>query len=674
MEKLVQGLSLNSSSPDVTLKVCADESGYVLVSVQPNLGKERTPCDVCCVVDVSGSMSTAATTGPEADGLSILDVVKHALNTIISNLEPVDRLSIVSFTTDAKVVLELTPMNAAGRKQALAAVEKMHPEANTNLWAGLQTGLEVLRNRKSEQSKKSAILLLTDGEPNVIPPGGHLPALQSYKDKNKQLVCSVNTFGFGYKLDSVLLNELAIEGNGSYAFIPDSSFVGTIFVNSLSNLLTTISSNTILSIEPLNGAKIEDKGILGGFPLQNASWGAAVQFGSIRYGLTKDLVVKMTLPENKELPFLRATLKLQDGKEVSAEGVSRDSSNNKPVLIQRYRLQYVDVVRGALSMCESNNAGAIKLVKELIGTIKDSPVAKEAFIVDLLKDLEGQTTEALSRKDYFTKWGKHFLPSLMGAHLQQTCNNFKDPGVQHYSSKIFTEVRDKLEDAFLKIPPPKPSKPQAAAAPVKIQNYYNASGGCFAGECHVLLADGQSTKPVKLVQQGDVIMTSQNATARVLCVVKTSSPTRAAQNLVEISGGLLITAWHPIRFCASSHNSNNKNEWVFPHSVGKAVLQATEAVYTFVLDSGHVAIINGVECVTLGHGFEENDVVKHPYFGTQRVVDDLKATSGWARGLVHVRNFERDPTTGLVQRVVEEEETGVRSVSPVLETASALVL
>lgn len=43
-------------------------------------------------------------------------------------------------------------------------------------------------------------------------------------------------------MESSLLDELAIEGNGNYSFIPDSSFVGTIFVNALSNFLCTFAT------------------------------------------------------------------------------------------------------------------------------------------------------------------------------------------------------------------------------------------------------------------------------------------------------------------------------------------------------------------------------------------------------------------------------------------------
>ena len=43
----------------------------------------------------------------------------------------------------------------------------------------------------------------------------------------------------------------------------------------------------------------------------------------------------------------------------------------------------------------------------------------------LLLDMRGQVAEALSREDWFKKWGAHYLRSLMQAHLLQQCNNFR---------------------------------------------------------------------------------------------------------------------------------------------------------------------------------------------------------------------------------------------------------
>ena len=48
-----------------------------------------------------------------------------------------------------------------------------------------------------------------------------------------------------------------------------------------------------------------------------------------------------------------------------------------------------------------------------------------------------------------------------------------------------------------------------------------------------------------------------------------------------------------------------------------------EEVYNFALDQGHTVIVNDIECVTLGHGFKD-DIVRHSYYGTQRVIEDLR--------------------------------------------------
>ena len=66
---------------------------------------------------------------------------------------------------------------------------------------------------------------------------------------------SRSTFGFGYQLDSQLLRNIAVEGGGMYAFIPDSGFVGTAFVNALANVLATVGTEGKLTIELSDGVK-----------------------------------------------------------------------------------------------------------------------------------------------------------------------------------------------------------------------------------------------------------------------------------------------------------------------------------------------------------------------------------------------------------------------------------
>ena len=102
--------------------------GFVHVSILPPVNESRSPCDICCVVDTSGSMSVQAEIQNEKNekfGLSQLDLVKHALKTIIHSLQDQDRLSLVSFANSATVWFQLTKMDADGKSSALAALNRL---------------------------------------------------------------------------------------------------------------------------------------------------------------------------------------------------------------------------------------------------------------------------------------------------------------------------------------------------------------------------------------------------------------------------------------------------------------------------------------------------------------------------------------------------------------------
>jgi hypothetical protein len=93
-----------------------------------------------------------------------------------------------------------------------------------------------------------------------------------------------------------------------------------------------------------------------------------------------------------------------------------------------------------------------------------------------------------------------FLSLLLGAHLFQQCNNFKDPGVQHYGQgQLFNSVRDEMDGMFCSLPAPKRGN---SGAIINMVVFNDSSRPCFHGSCTVKLLDG-SIKFVKDIQRGD---------------------------------------------------------------------------------------------------------------------------------------------------------------------------
>jgi len=682
----------------------------ILTSIEaPDRPSGRKPCHIVCVIDTSGSMAAEATTQSEdgkreSNGLTQLDVVGHSVKTIIACMGPEDTLGIVEYSSKATVVLHPTKMNDDGKKAANKAVEELTPGGSTNLWAGLKTGLEQLAvtMEKADEEANASVLLLTDGVPNIHPPCGYLPSLQKFLKKNPDPRRSIHTFGFGYNLRSKLLCELADMGNGSYAFIPDAGLVGTVFVHAASNILASSSSAGVLDYKLKHGAKLV--GVLG-FPdldaknnveddndeddddedddiedgdvaMVPASRSVEVGIGPILYGQRKATLAILRVPskaleQKKEISqFLKVQLKTSTGWTVSKW---------RPEASRKKRIVKDDVARalavqGLFSIMETGTTehfgrleNAKKGLQETVKSVEAVYASGETkniskFGKRLLVDLNGQVAEAVSKTEYWTRWGIHYLPSLARAHRLQLTNNFKDPGVQKYGGKTFERFREKCDELFLSLPPPKPaysyeddsfSGTSSPVSTVQMSAYYNQAGGCVSGDSMVHMADGGLTpmsalRPGAVVKTGFVSTNGSELVATIKCIVKTTV-SEEKMELVRVGDGLKLTAYHPIF-------DTQVRRWRFPNefSKGRVYIKRTNAFLLEETDSDHpkAILVNGVPVIALGHGVQDEDcIARHQYFGSrQKVEENLRTMRGWDMGYVELQtpNTVRDATTGCV--------------------------
>jgi hypothetical protein len=595
---------------DVPLSISAKKyNGLVHLQVAATGPAQRQPIVFIAIVDNSGSMGEEASGGDggESFGFTRMDLVKHTINTMAAILGPQDQLSIVTFSTNANVVLPPTFVDDAGRSKIQKALETVEPDSQTNIYDGIRMAA-MIANQPDLAGRNIVAALLTDGFPNVNPPRG---ILETLKLMPKQPSWSLHTFGFGYKLDSRLLADIAEWGNGLFGFIPDCSMVGTVFINFIANMLTTASLGATLFVD-----------------------GKRISFtGPIRHGQTHDQVIMFT-----------------DGmKQVSVDGEN-----------------YVEIEDGAYDEFTSARNDYIDVLKTMIDTASSAPLAAfrskyekttddrvKGFLVDTDPKLSSEGQVSMSTK-FWSKWGEHYLRSYYRAQQLQQSLNFKDAGLQIYGGDLFHAIQTEADTAFCTLPAPKPSalpKPVAAAgyygaaaayqSPATMVSFHNPSGGCFAGTCQVKMASGRS-KAIKDVEPGDGVWTPMGP-ATVTALVTCGSKARS-QPMVQLDR-LCITPWHPI----INPTVNGNKAWVFPADLVPLQDRLIDTVYNLVLDSGHVVDVEGYECVTLGHGFQA-PVVKHEFFGTEAVINDLKKLPGWSVGRPVFKNLVtmRDDASGLI--------------------------
>tara|TARA_Y100000991_G_scaffold215523_1_gene206311 strand:+ start:3092 stop:5191 length:2100 start_codon:yes stop_codon:yes gene_type:complete len=586
-------------------KIYFDEKNYLSVKINSPQDSITLETLFICLIDISGSMGSEASidNSTESHGFSRLDLVKHSLKTIVSTTNETDYVSLITFSDLAQVIMDPLQMSSINKTNANNIIDDLEPTNTTNIWDALRLGIEISNNPEFK-SKNISLLLFTDGVPNNNPPRGIINSLEKLVDKTSRDYV-INTFGFGYDLDSQLLRQIADIGKGSYSFIPDATMVGTIFVNFIANSLLTCVNNLNLIIN------FEDKDTT-----------CHKNIGAIQSGQDKDFIFELNNDTN-------ISIKLNEHV-VQICGANNTDIIDDEIAYHICRKQVIDLISELLtinSTCTHDSiATSIRTINEKHQQLVDKFGGNDK-ISKLINDIkstnldEGQISKAVSRLDWYQKWGKHYLLSIQNAHILQICNNFKDPGVQLYGGNNFDSLRDKIEEVFCSIPPPKSSKKKYTSstysAPANMSSYMDVDGMCFDGNSVVKMEDS-SNKMVSSLVKGDIVFGG----FKIDCVVKT-----IIQGEIEVVNlnNMFITPWHPVYY---------QDKWIFPINIKSSEKVNLDYIYNIVLETGHIMIINDIQVVTLGHNFTHNQIVQHDYYGSDKIISDLKKFIGYSSGLV----------------------------------------
>ena len=196
---------------------------------------DRKDAILTFVIDVSDSM------GME----NRLELVKQALTLLLEQLRPNDKVGIVVYGTDARVVLPHTGI--VNREHILTAIRALAPEGVTNAEAGLRMGYKLaLQNSKPDCINR--VILCSDGVANVGQTGSDeiLKEIRTYVKEGVTLT----TVGFGMgNYNDILMEQLANKGNGSYAYVDTLKEAKRVFVENLTGTLQVIAKDAKIQVE-----------------------------------------------------------------------------------------------------------------------------------------------------------------------------------------------------------------------------------------------------------------------------------------------------------------------------------------------------------------------------------------------------------------------------------------
>jgi len=196
---------------------------------------ERKPSHLVFTIDVSGSMAQD----------NRLGLVKQALALLVDELDARDRVSLVVYGDSAHVVL---PPTSATEKDALkAAIDNLRPEGSTNVEAGLDLAYQ-LAMKGFVPGGINRVILCSDGVANngVTEAGGLWAKVKGRASEGVTL--STVGFGMGHYND-VLMERLADQGDGQYAYVDRLAEAKRLFVEQLTGTLQVVAKDVKLQVE-----------------------------------------------------------------------------------------------------------------------------------------------------------------------------------------------------------------------------------------------------------------------------------------------------------------------------------------------------------------------------------------------------------------------------------------
>lgn len=455
---------------------------------------QRAPTDLVTVLDVSGSMYGTK-----------LNLLKRAVHFVIDNLGPSDRLSIVSFSSQARRMLPLRRMTERGREDAKVAVNSLSANGDTNIVQGLKKGAQVLGERH-HKNPVTSIIFLSDGNDtcnssysfsnsrrapeylHLLPPA-IFPGNGGSLDSGRAETIPVHSFGFGSDHDPITMHAISDASGGTFSFIESYEMVQDAFASCIGGLLSVVTQELRLTLRSASHG-VEIKSIPSGryaSEITNQGSEGLVNIGDLYADEEKEFLINMSVPvftndEAKESERKTSLLDImcsykdvvsKETVQIESELVEirrpksvspQDMIVNLEVDRQRNRLRAAESIAEAQKMAEMGNLTEARtlLAKRRTALLATaSAQAGDGLCMYLEADMK-ETERRMGSVQQYQQAGRAYALSGMSSHFSQRATT---------KGNIFAEASPAQSFSFGGVCTPQAAP--SAAAPYSTPNMNN---------------------------------------------------------------------------------------------------------------------------------------------------------------------------------------------------------
>ncbi|HEY2733383.1 MAG TPA: VWA domain-containing protein [Polyangiales bacterium] len=261
--------------------------------------------DILVVLDVSGSMSGQK-----------LAYAKRALHQLIDRIGPSDRFGLISYESDAQLVLPLRAAEDGSTSRWHRAVDRLAARGGTNMSAGLDFALAQL----SARHHSARVLLLSDGLANEGDSSASGLATRARRFVRSEDV--LTTMGIGDDFNEDLMTSLAEIGTGNFYYLSRVDMIGRFFDAEFRASAETVAAALELHIEVAPGSRVLS---VSGYPIEQNGRIVTVRPGNLYAAQKRTLWVTLQLPVDRSGPVSVPQFSLVYKRDERVQAVNADA-------------------------------------------------------------------------------------------------------------------------------------------------------------------------------------------------------------------------------------------------------------------------------------------------------------------------------------------------------------
>jgi Ca-activated chloride channel family protein len=279
--QLSQNSVLIGSNGTVSLNLTL-QAGHLMTDDKPEIRN----VDMVIVLDRSGSMQ----------GRKLMDA-RQAVVKLLSNLSATDRFALVTYSEGVQIVSGLVNVTDSNRAHLFALVTGVRAGGGTNLGAGLQAGINVLRTPQPSDNA-ARVILISDGLANRgLTDMKSLTGIASAAVENE---FAISTVGVGDEFNEQLMTAIADRGTGNYYYLENPAAFAEVFQKEFYKTRTASITGLKIQIPLVNGINLSNAA---GYPVNIHNSQAFFYPGNLRPGQTRKLFLTLQIPTSHKRTY-----------------------------------------------------------------------------------------------------------------------------------------------------------------------------------------------------------------------------------------------------------------------------------------------------------------------------------------------------------------------------------